>query len=112
VSRRGSHFCSYAVICFLSGTSWTGLNSPSVLEMTTVATPFPMRFVMARASDMNRSTPRISAIPSTGMEGKTASVAASVTNPDPVTPAAPFDVNINTASRVICCQILRSTPYA
>ena len=57
----------------------------------------PMRFVMARASDMNRSTPRRSVRPATGMLPTAESVAASVMKPPPVTAAAPFDVSRRTA---------------
>ena len=66
--------------------------------MTTVATALPIRLVMARASDMNRSTPTSSASPATGIAGIAVSVAASVMNPPPVTAAAPFDVSDQHAS--------------
>ena len=46
-------------------------------ETTTVATPLPIKLVSARASDMNRSTPRMSAIEATGIVPTVASVAAS-----------------------------------
>ena len=65
-------------------------SSPSQRDTTIVATPLPMKFVIARASDMKRSMPRISARPATGTDGTTASVAASVMNPAPVTPDAPL----------------------
>ncbi len=42
-------------------------------------------------------------MPDSGMVGTTASVAASVMKPAPVTPLAPFDVSIATASSVSCC---------
>ena len=48
----------------------------------TVATPLPTRLVSARASDMKRSTPRISAMLATGMVPTDASVAASTMKPD------------------------------
>ena len=67
---------------------------------TMVATPLPTKLVSERASDMKRSMPRISARPATGIVGMTASVAASVMKPEPVTPAAPLDVSIATPSRV------------
>ena len=43
---------------------------------TTVATALPIRLVSARASDIKRSMPRISARPATGMVGTVARVAA------------------------------------
>ena len=67
-----------------------------------------MQLVIARASDMNRSMPRIKASPATGIVGTTASVAASVMNPAPVTPHAPFEVSIATPSSVISCVSVRS----
>lgn len=76
-------------------------NSFSDLETTTVATPLPIKFVTARASDMKRSTPINNAIPSTGIIGNAAKVAAKVMNPEPVTPAAPLDVIIKIPSKVI-----------
>lgn len=63
-----------------------------------VPTALPMVLVMARASDMNRSMPSSSTIPATGILPSEASVAASVMNPDPVTPADPFDVSSSTPS--------------
>ena len=57
-----------------------------------------MKLVTARHSDMNRSMPRINAMPATGTDGTTASVAASVMNPAPVTPAAPFELIMATSS--------------
>ena len=81
-------------------------SSFSHREITTVATPLPIRLVMARASDMNRSMPRISATPATGIWPTVASVAASVTKPLPTTPAAPFDVSSSTARMVSsCCRV-------
>src|SRR5438128_719762 len=77
-------------------------------ETTTVATPLPMKFVMDRASDMKRSIPRINAKPATGIEGTTASVAASVMKPAPVTPDAPLEVSIATPRMVSCCRNVRS----
>ena len=62
------------------------------LATTTVATPLPIRLVSARASDMKRSMPRISASPATGHVPTEPSVAASTMKPLPVTPAAPFEV--------------------
>ncbi|MNU05153.1 hypothetical protein D3C72_2498610 [compost metagenome] len=50
---------------------------------------------------MKRSTPRIKAIPATGTEGTTDSVAASVMKPAPVTPAAPLELSIATSSNRI-----------
>ena len=70
------------------------------LATTNVATALPMKLVSARASDMNRSMPRMSASPATGTCPTADSVAASTMNPLPVTPAAPLEVNSNTASNV------------
>ena len=69
---------------------------------TSVATVLPMKFVIARASDINRSTPKISAMPATGIFPIAPSVAANVMNPLPVTPAAPFEVRSNTPSNTSC----------
>ncbi len=66
--------------------------------MASVPTALPMVLVMARASDMKRSIPSSSTIPATGILPSEASVAASVMNPDPVTPADPFDVSSSTPS--------------
>ena len=82
-------------------------RSPS-RDTTMAATPLPMKLVSERASDMKRSMPRISARPATGIDGTTASVAASVMKPAPVTPEAPFDVSIATPSSVSCCVSVRS----
>lgn len=60
---------------------------------TIVAQAFPTRLVNARHSDIKRSIPKINAIPATGTAGTTDNVAASVINPAPVTPAAPFRAN-------------------
>lgn len=68
--------------------------------MTTVATPFPIRFVMARHSLMKRSIPTSSASDSIGMPGTACKVAASVTKPAPVTPLAPLDVIIATSNKL------------
>ena len=60
-----------------------------------VATPFPIKLVIARASDMNLSTPNNKARPSMGITPFMAvKVEASTINPLPVTPAAPFEVTI------------------
>ncbi|MOA55553.1 hypothetical protein D3C78_1793660 [compost metagenome] len=55
---------------------------------------------MARASDMNRSTPSSSTMPDTGMLPREASVAARMMKPEPLTPAEPLEVNINTARTI------------
>ena len=81
------------------------LSAPSHLATTTAASPFPIRFVIARASDMKRSIPMSSASPAMGKAGNAASVAASVTNPLPVTPAAPLEVSNSKAIRPNCCPI-------
>ena len=78
-------------------------SAPSHFATTTVATPLPIRLVSARASDMNRSTPRISAMLATGTVPSEASVAASTMKPEPVTPAAPFEVSSRMAIRPSCC---------
>ena len=70
--------------------------------ITTVATPFPMRLVIARHSLMNRSMPTSKASDWMGIDGTAASVAARVTNHAPVTPVAPFDESMATSSSVIC----------
>jgi hypothetical protein len=87
-------------------------SAPSHFAITIVATALPMRFVIARASDMKRSTPRSSVNPATGIAGNAASVAASVTNPLPVTAAAPFDVRSSTARIPSSCPIVRCTSLA
>ena len=69
---------------------------------TIVAQALPMILVNARHSDIKRSIPKMSAIPSTGKLGTTDNVAASVIKPAPVTPAAPFELNMATNNRVIC----------
>ena len=57
-----------------------------------MATPLPIKFVIALASLINLSTPNNSASPSTGITFTTAKVEARVIKPLPVTPAAPLDV--------------------
>ncbi len=59
------------------------------------------RLVSARASDIKRSIPRISAGPATGKCPTAEMVAASTMKPLPVTPAAPFEESSSTTSRVI-----------
>src|SRR5712691_11708229 len=66
--------------------SLTTSSSPSQRLMTTVATPLPTRLVSARHSLMNLSMPSRMASDWIGMSGTICSVAASVTNPAPVTP--------------------------
>ena len=60
---------------------------------------------------MKRSTPSSSAMPSMGITFVEDSVLASTMNPEPVTPAAPFDVIIRTARMANCCDNARSLPY-
>ena len=72
------------------------------LRPTIVATPLPIRLVSARASDMNRSTPRIRAMLATGTVPSEARVAASTMKPEPVTPAAPFEVSSRMRTRPSC----------
>ena len=69
-----------------------------------VATPFPIKLVMARASDMNLSTPNKRASPSTGITSIAVRVDASTMNPLPVTPAAPFEVIIRMPMMVSICS--------
>src|SRR5690606_284158 len=78
-------------------------SSPSHAETTTQATPLPTMFVSARHSLMKRSMPRMITMPATGSVGTTASVAASVMKPAPVTPLAPLDVSIATPRMTACC---------
>ncbi|MOA59332.1 hypothetical protein D3C78_1839170 [compost metagenome] len=56
--------------------------------------------VRARASDMKRSIPRISARPASGRWPTAEMVAASTIKPLPVTPAAPFEDSNSTTSSV------------
>src|SRR5713226_1780009 len=79
-------------------------TSFSQRETTTVATPLPIIFTAARAMLMNRSIPRISAIPPTGIVGITFLVATSATKAAPCTPLAPFDVSTATA-RIVSCWV-------
>ncbi|MNS99710.1 hypothetical protein D3C72_1341200 [compost metagenome] len=51
-------------------------------------------------------------MPATGMVGTTASVAASVMKPEPVTPLAPLDVTMATARIVSCWSSVSSMPVA
>ena len=51
-------------------------------------------------------------MPSIGTTCSAESVLASTMNPEPVTPAAPFDVSISTPSSSSCCVMLRCTPNA
>jgi len=68
--------------------------------MTTVATPLPIRFVIARHSLMKRSMPTSRASDSIGTLGTAVRVAASVTKPAPVTPLAPLEVIMAINSRL------------
>src|SRR5262249_26662746 len=90
------------VSCSLSTSS-----SPSHRLMTTVATPLPTRLVRARHSLMNLSMPSKIARDWMGTSGTIASVAASVTNPAPVTPEAPFEVTIAIARMPSRCPNVR-----
>ncbi|MNR22139.1 hypothetical protein D3C85_1390790 [compost metagenome] len=60
----------------------------------------PMVLVMARASDMKRSTPSSRTMPATGMLSMVARVAARVMKPEPVTPAEPLEVSSSTPSTI------------
>src|SRR5215472_13515595 len=68
--------------------------------------------VSARTSLMNLSIENTIAMPGTSAGLTTASVAASVMKPAPVTPLAPFEVSIATIRMVICWPRVRSTPSA
>src|SRR5205085_33307 len=57
--------------------SSAGSTAPSQRATTMVATALPTKLVRLRHSLMKRSTPRISAMPATGIAGTTESVAAS-----------------------------------
>lgn len=63
-----------------------------------VATPLPIKLVMALASDIKRSTPNKRASPSIGMTLVADKVEAKITKPLPVTPAAPLEVTISIPS--------------
>src|SRR6185436_12257030 len=82
--------------------SCAGSTAPSQRAMTIVATALPMKLVRLRHSLMNRSTPRIRAMPATGTDGTTDRVAARTMKPEPVTPAAPLDDRIATAISQAC----------
>ena len=69
--------------------------------------PFPMKLVIALASDMNLSTPNNKASPSTGIILVAVNVDDNTINPLPVTPAAPFEVIINIAMMVNICSMLK-----
>ena len=58
---------------------------------------------MALPSLIKRSIPKISAMAATGIFPTSGSVEASTINPEPVTPAAPFDVINNIQSNDSCC---------
>ena len=51
-------------------------------------------------------------MPATGTAGTTESVAARITKPEPVTPAAPLELIIATSTSVSCSAIESSTPTA
>ena len=74
-----------------------------------MATPLPIKLVIALASLINRSTPSSRAKPSTGITFTAVSVEASTTKPLPVTPAAPFEVTIKIPIIVNICPQLNST---
>ncbi|MNI30312.1 hypothetical protein D3C73_841540 [compost metagenome] len=61
---------------------------------------------------MKRSTPKISVIPAMGTEGTTDKVAARVMKPAPVTPAAPLELSIATASSKIWSPSDRGMSHA
>ena len=74
-----------------------------------VATPLPIKLVIARASDINLSTPKSKARPSTGITFIAVKVDAKTIKPLPVTPAAPFDVTIRIPMIVKICRKSKST---
>lgn len=63
--------------------------------------PVTDQLVSARASDIKRSIPVMSARPATGRCPTAEIVAASTIKPLPVTPAAPFEESSSTTNRVI-----------
>ena len=71
-----------------------------------------MRFVIARASDMKRSTPKMMTMLATGTLPVVASVAANVMNPAPVTPAAPLEVSSSTPRMPSCSPSVSTVPVA
>ena len=77
-------------------------HAPSHFETTMQATALLIVLVRARASDMKRSTPTISATPATGRSGITVSVATSATNPLPVSPARLDVSSISPSIEPIC----------
>src|SRR5258708_24205822 len=110
IHRISSSFCGplcVAAVCargrpLSSRLIVTVSSSPVHLATTSVATPLPITLVSALASDMKRSMPSISVRPATGNVPTLDKVAANTMKPLPVTPAAPFDVSISTASKVSC----------
>ena len=71
--------------------------------LTRIGASGRMVLVKARASDMKRSIPTMSATPATGRSGITVSVATSATKPLPVTPAAPLEVSSMSPSIAPIC---------
>ena len=65
--------------------------------------------MIARASLMKRSTPSRIATPSTGTTRIAVNVLARTMKPDPVTPAAPYDVSISTPSTLSSSAMPRWT---
>ena len=68
--------------------------------MSTVATAFPVKFVTARSSELNRSIPTITPTPLTRSGRQVPRPQASVASPAPATPAATFEAMIMRARRV------------
>lgn len=64
-----------------------------------------MKFVSARASDMNRSMPTMRPTPSTSAGRCDCRPPASVARPAPVTPAAPLEATTMNSSSEICSPI-------
>jgi hypothetical protein len=69
--------------------------------MMQVARQLPMRFTVVRAMSINSSTPRITAIASSGRSND-ANVPAKMTKDARGTPATPLLVNINVSIMMIC----------
>jgi hypothetical protein len=85
----------------------TRSSSPSQRASTTEATPLPIILTVALPMLMKRSTPKIRAIPATGMVGITINVPTSAMNDAPCTPLAPLEVSTATAKMVNCCPKVR-----
>ena len=85
-------------------------SAPSHRAITIVATALPIRFVIARASDMNRSTPSSSVSPATGIAGNAAVLPPAWTNPLPVTAARPWMSPQQRQSHILRQRQIDSSP--